>query len=101
MAAPRPYIRIFWQMFGPISLLRANFDIKNELGWSKTFRLHPSKLNFELPEPDLDAPEAVHTYPPTLSAVERVGCRESSFIIVNFSLYIKYQYQLYPRKTVS
>ena len=67
MAAPRPYIyrypkfsdmfrpdfRIFRAIFGPISLFRASFDIKNEFGRSKTFRLHPSKLDFDLPEPVL------------------------------------------------
>ena len=50
MAAPRPYIRNFRAIFGPISLFRASFDIKNEFGRSKTFRLHPSKLDFDLPE---------------------------------------------------
>ena len=50
MAAPRPYIQKYWAMFGPISLFRASFDIKNEFGRSKTFRLHPSKLDFDLPE---------------------------------------------------
>ena len=53
MAAPRPYIRIFWAIFGPILRFRVSFDIKNEFGRSKTFRLHPSKLNFDLPEPVL------------------------------------------------
>ena len=46
----RPDFRNFRSIFGPISLFRASFDIKNELGRSKTFRLHPSKLDFELPE---------------------------------------------------
>ena len=40
----------FRAIFGPISLFRASFDIKNEFGRSKTFRLHPSKLDFDLPE---------------------------------------------------
>ena len=50
MAAPRPYIRNFRAIFGPILLFRASFDIKNEFGRSKTFRLHPSKLDFDLTE---------------------------------------------------
>ena len=64
MAAPRPYItrypkfsdnfrpefQNFRAIFGPISLFRASFDIKNEFGRSKTSRLHPSKLDFDLPE---------------------------------------------------
>ena len=43
-------IQIFRAIFGRISLFRASFDIKNEFGRSKTFRLHPSKLDFDLPE---------------------------------------------------
>ena len=68
MAAPRPYIsrypkfsdnfradfRNFRAIFGPILLFRASFDIKNEFGRSKTFRLHPSNIDLVLRETDLD-----------------------------------------------
>ena len=68
MAAPRPYIsrypkfsdmfrpdfRNFRTIFGPISLFRASFDIKNEFGRSKSFRLHPSNIDFDLWEADSD-----------------------------------------------